>query len=158
MNLSSITKRWSVATLACLAVAAAAAAQRRPADLIVTNARVVMMNRPSPRATAFAVRDGNFVAVGDAADVAPHRGAKTRLIDARGHTVIPGLVDSHSHAIRQGRLYNQELRWDGVDSLERGLAMIREQATRVPKGQWVQVIGGGPRTSSRNDARPPCGS
>ena len=142
MSLSSNTKRWGIATLTCLAVVVAAAAQQQPADLIVTNARVVTMNRRHPRATAFAVRDGNFVAVGAAADVAPYRGAKTRVIDARGHTVIPGLVDSHSHAIRQGRLYNQELRWDGVDSLERGLAMIREQANRVPKGQWVQVIGG----------------
>jgi predicted amidohydrolase YtcJ len=44
--------------------------------------------------------------------------------------------------IRQGRLYNTELRWDGVDSLERGLAMIREQAKRTPKGQWIAVIGG----------------
>jgi hypothetical protein len=142
VNLSSITRRWCIATLVCLAVATATAAQRRPADLIVTNAKVVTMNRQHPRATAFAVRDGNFVAVGDAADVARYRGAKTRVIDARGHTVIPGLVDSHSHAIRQGRLYNQELRWDGVDSLARGLAMIREQANRVPRGQWVQVIGG----------------
>ncbi|HWS87661.1 MAG TPA: amidohydrolase [Pyrinomonadaceae bacterium] len=142
MNVSPKTKRWGVATLICLAVATAAAARQRPADLIVTNAKVVTMNRPSPRANAFAVRGGNFVAVGDVADVAPYRGAKTRVIDARGHTVIPGLVDSHSHAIRQGRLYNLELRWDGVDSLERGLAMIREQAGRTPRGQWVQVIGG----------------
>ena len=88
------------------------------------------------------MRDGKFVAVGDAASVAAYRGEKTRVIDARGRTVIPGLNDSHSHVVREGRLYNQELRWDGVDSLERGLAMIREQAKRTPKGQWVQVIGG----------------
>jgi hypothetical protein len=142
MNLSSNTRRWSIAALICLATATAAAAQQRPADLIVTNAKVVTMNRQQPRATAFAVRNGNFVAVGDAADVSPYRGAKTRMIDARAHVVIPGLVDSHTHAVREGRLYNQELRWDGVDSLERGLAMIREQANRTPKGQWVQVIGG----------------
>ena len=46
------------------------------------------------------------------------------------------------HVIRGGRFYNLELRWDGVDSLERGLAMIREQAKRTPKGQWVRIIGG----------------
>lgn len=142
MNLSSNTNRWSSATLICLAMAIATAAQQQPADLIVTNAKVVTMNPQHPQATAFAVRNGNFVAVGDAADVAPYRGAKTRVIDARGHAVIPGLADSHSHVVREGRLYNQELRWDGVDSLERGLAMIREQANRTPKGQWVQVIGG----------------
>ena len=71
-----------------------------------------------------------------------HRGLGTRVIDARGLAVIPGLNDSHAHVVREGRVYNTELRWDGVDSLERGLAMIREQAKRTPKDQWVQVIGG----------------
>ena len=63
----------------------------------------------------------------------------TRVIDAGGRRVIPGLNDSHLHAVRGGRFYNLELRWDGVDSLERALQMIREQAERTPKGQWVRV-------------------
>ena len=70
------------------------------------------------------------------------RGDRTRVIDAGGRRVIPGLNDSHLHAVRGGRFYNLELRWDGVDSLERALQMIREQAKRTPKGQWVRVIGG----------------
>jgi predicted amidohydrolase YtcJ len=114
----------------------------RAADLVVVNAKVVTMDDAGPRATAFAVKDGTFIAVGSDADMTPHRGEGTRVIDARGHTVIPGLNDSHAHVIREGRLYNLELRWDGVDSLERGLAMIREQAQRTPKGQWVSVVGG----------------
>jgi predicted amidohydrolase YtcJ len=80
--------------------------------------------------------------VGGDEDVEPLRGDKTRHVDARGRTLIPGLNDSHAHAIRAGRFYNLELRWDGVDSLARGLAMIREQAQRTPPGQWVRVIGG----------------
>jgi predicted amidohydrolase YtcJ len=115
---------------------------QQPADLIVTNAKVITVDTQRPQASAFAVRDGTFVAVGDAADVAPHRGEQTRVIDAKGHTIIPGLNDSHAHVVRGGRFYNLELRWDGVDSLQRGLAMIREQAQRTPKGQWVRVIGG----------------
>lgn len=112
------------------------------ADLVVTGAQVFTMDAQRPKATAFAVRDGRFVAVGEAADVAPLRGATTRHVDARGRSVVPGLVDSHLHAIRAGRFYNLELRWEGVDSLARGLAMIREQAQRTPAGQWVRVIGG----------------
>jgi predicted amidohydrolase YtcJ len=64
------------------------------------------------------------------------------VIDAGGRTLIPGLNDSHLHAVRGGRFYNLELRWDGVKSLKQGLAMIREQAERTPKGHWVRVIGG----------------
>jgi predicted amidohydrolase YtcJ len=70
------------------------------------------------------------------------RGERTRLIDARGRRVIPGLNDSHLHAIRGGLQYNLELRWDGVGSLARGLQMILEQAMRTPKDQWVRVMGG----------------
>jgi len=56
--------------------------------------------------------------------------------------VIPGLNDSHFHLARGGRDYNLELRWDGVESLQRGLQMIAEQALRTPSGQWVRVVGG----------------
>jgi predicted amidohydrolase YtcJ len=100
------------------------------------------MDPQRPNAAELAVRDGEFIAVGSEAEVQRFRGEKTRSIDARGRTLIPGLSDSHAHAIRGGRFYNLELRWDGVDSLARGLAMIREQAQRTPPGQWVRVIGG----------------
>ncbi len=137
------------ALLAILWLAGGAAAQQPaqapapgPADLIVTNAKVFTMDPERPAASAFAVRDGRFLAVGDEAEVQRVRGEKTRLIDARGRTLIPGLNDSHLHAIRGGRFYNLELRWDGVDSLAHALAMIREQAQRTPPGQWVRVIGG----------------
>ncbi|MDZ4859693.1 MAG: amidohydrolase [Candidatus Hydrogenedentes bacterium] len=113
-----------------------------PADLIVTNAKVHTVDAAHPQATAFAVKDGKFTAVSDDEEMAALRGEKTRMIDAGGLTIIPGLNDSHAHAVRGGRFYNLELRWDGVDSLERGLEMIREQAQRTPAGQWVRIIGG----------------
>jgi anti-anti-sigma factor len=65
-----------------------------------------------------------------------------RTVTEGGRRVVPGLNDSHLHAIRGGLFFNLELRWDGVGSVERGLEMIREQAKRTPQGQWVRVIGG----------------
>ena len=57
----------------------------------------------------------------------------TRLIDAGGRRVIPGLNDNHMHLVRGALLYNLELRWDGVASLQRGLEMIAAQAdTHTP--------------------------
>lgn len=130
--------------LACAAAVlhAASGQNRQPADLIVTNAEVYTMDDQRPRADSFAVKDGWFVDVGRGDAMMAYRGATTRVIDAQGLTVIPGLNDSHAHAIRGGRFYNLELRWDGVQSLEHGLAMIREQARRTPPGHWVRVIGG----------------
>src|SRR5207244_12483390 len=97
---------------------------------------------PRPRATAVGVRGGKFVAVGADREMARLRGPRTRMVDAGGRTLIPGLNDSHLHPTRGGRFYALELRWDGVDSLATGLRMAREQAARTPPGQWVAGIGG----------------
>jgi predicted amidohydrolase YtcJ len=113
-----------------------------PADLVVRNARIHTGDPANPTATAVAVRDGIFVAVGDDAAVAPHVGPATRIIDALSRRVIPGLNDSHLHVIRAGNNYFLELRWDGVPTLAMGLAMLAEQAGRTPPGQWVRVVGG----------------
>ena len=112
------------------------------ADLIVRNARVTTLKNDRPEAQAFSVRGEKIVAVGDDAEVMRLRGDGTRVIDADGRRVVPGLNDSHLHAVRGALFYNLELRWDGVTSLQRGLQLIREQAKRTPKGQWVRVIGG----------------
>lgn len=120
----------------------AATAPQEPADLIVHNAKIITLEQALPEAQALAVRGETFVAVGREDYVMTFRGDRTRVIDAGGRRVIPGLNDSHIHAVRGGRFYNLELRWDGVESLEQGLRMVRDQAKRTPKGQWVRVIGG----------------
>ena len=113
------------------------------ADMIVFGAKVTTLDGDaSDGATAFAVRGERFLAVGNEAVVMRWGDERTRVVDAGGRRVIPGLNDSHLHAIRGGLLYNLELRWDGVATLERGLEMIREQAERTPTGQWVRVMGG----------------
>jgi len=114
----------------------------RAAELIVHEARITTLDPAQPEAEALAVREGVIVAVGTEDEVMRWRGPGTRLIDASNRRLIPGLNDSHTHAVRGGRFYTLELRWDGVDTLARGLAMIREQAQRTPEGQWVRVIGG----------------
>ncbi|MFJ8601887.1 amidohydrolase [Streptomyces shenzhenensis] len=112
------------------------------AELVVRNARIHTGDPKRPRAEALAVKDGVITAVGDDQDVAPHIGAATHVVDALGRRMIPGLNDAHLHVIRGGLNYVLELRWDGVPTLRQGLAMLRDQAARTPKGQWVRVVGG----------------
>ncbi len=112
------------------------------ADLILINARIATMDTERPSASALAIREGRFVAVGDESTVLPRRGSRTKVIDADGRTVIPGLIDSHTHIIRGGLNYNLELRWDGVPTLADAMAMLRAQALRTPPPQWVRVVGG----------------
>ena len=122
--------------------ASPAFAQAGSADLVLVNARITTMDPSRPEATALAARDGAFVAVGDRSDVASLIGPFTQVIDAKGQRVIPGLIDSHTHAIRGGVNYNLEVRWDGVDSLEEALHLLRVQAERTPEGQFIRVAGG----------------
>jgi predicted amidohydrolase YtcJ len=112
------------------------------ADLVVRNARVFTGDPRRPAASAVAIGGGRILTVSDDHGVARHVAPSTRVVDAVGRRVIPGLVDSHMHVIRTGLAYLLELRWDGVRSLREALAMLREQAARTPPGQWVRVVGG----------------
>ncbi len=112
------------------------------ADTILTNGRFHTVDRQQPLAEAVAIRDAKFLAAGSLADVMQYHNEDTRVIDLQGHTVIPGLNDSHLHLIRGGLNYNLELRWEGVPSVADALRMLREQALRTPSPQWVRVVGG----------------
>ena len=112
------------------------------ADLIITNAKVAVMDVNNTFTEAIAVKDGQVLATGTNRELLVLQGDSTKVLDAEGRTVIPGLNDSHLHLTRGGRFYNAELRWDGVSSLKKALQMLKEQAERTPEGQWVRVIGG----------------
>ncbi len=113
-----------------------------PADLVVRNAKVTTVDPKVPSAEAFAIKDGLFYRVGSNSSVADLIGGKTKVVDAKGHRVIPGLHDSHTHGIREGLHYAMELRWDWVDSVEEALAMLAEEVKHTPKGQWIRIVGG----------------
>ncbi|MEM6256954.1 MAG: amidohydrolase [Planctomycetota bacterium] len=113
-----------------------------PADLILINGKVTTMDPTLPDATALACSGDKFVAVGSDADIQRLAGPQTKVINASGKRVVPGLNDSHMHFVRECLVYNLETRWDGVDSLAEAMGMLREQAKRTPKGQWIRVIGG----------------
>ncbi len=112
------------------------------AELILFNGKFHTVDRQNPTASAVAIREGRFVAVGSDAQAMAFRGAGTQVIDLKGRTVIPGLNDSHLHLIRGGLNYNLELRWEGVPSVADALRMLKAQADRTPTPQWVRVVGG----------------
>jgi len=120
----------------------AGAASAQKADIIITNGKVSTMDDRNTQVRAVAIAGNKIIFTGTDTQVMKLRSGKTRIIDAGGKRVIPGLFDSHSHFIRAGRFYNTELRWDGVTTLKRALQMLKEQAARTPKGEWVRVVGG----------------
>jgi predicted amidohydrolase YtcJ len=114
----------------------------RTADLIVFNGKIATQDDRRSFVTALAIADGKIVASGSEAHVMAWARDDAKRIDLQGHTVIPGLNDSHLHVIRGGLNFNMELRWDGVPSLHDALAMLKAQVARTPAPQWVRVVGG----------------
>ena len=128
--------------LLCLSCKKDVQPDKSTADLIVHNAKVAVMDQGGSIMQAIAIKDGKVMATGNNKDILTLKDDSTKIIDAGGKTIIPGLNDSHLHLTRGGRFFNAELRWDGVKSLRRALKMLKEQAERTPEGQWVRVIGG----------------
>ena len=112
------------------------------ADTLVVNGRIATLDPKNPNAEAIAIRGERIVEVGNPGELEKYRGPNTRVIDAGRRIVIPGLNDAHTHFIRGGLTYTNEVRWDGVPSLAEGMRRVREQAKRTPPPHWVQVIGG----------------
>jgi predicted amidohydrolase YtcJ len=111
-------------------------------DLILYNGRITTLDRKQPEASAVAISNGVFAAVGSDAQIMPLAGSATRVIDLQGKRVLPGLIDNHLHIIRGGLNFNMELRWDGVRSLAMAMEMLRAQVAITPPPQWVRVVGG----------------
>ncbi len=111
-------------------------------ELILHRGLFTTLDRANPTATAVAITDGKFSAVGRDNDVMKLAGEETKIIDLKGRRVLPGLIDNHLHIIRGGLNFNMELRWDGVRSLADAMAMLKRQVAITPPPQWVRVVGG----------------
>lgn len=142
---------------ACLAFAfiftAAFAQISSPApDTILFNGKLVVYD--GAPAQALAVRNGKITAIGNASKIRALAGASTRVIDLGGRTVIPGLIDSHIHAIRASLSYTTEVHWFGVRTINEALARIHTAAQNAPQGSWLIVAGGWSDRQFREDRRP----
>src|SRR5688572_21055373 len=94
----------------CLLGVVAMGAQ--PAQLVVRGANVLTVDTNKPRAQAFAIADGKFVAVGSDESMRPFIDAKTRVLDLAGKTVVPGFIDAHAHP---GPEYPEDSAFAAVD-------------------------------------------
>ena len=125
---------------ASLGGAAWAAGPQAP-DLVVLNARVLTVDARRPRAQAFAVRDGRFVAVGESADIRALAGPRTQTYDAKGMTIVPGFIDCHNHAMGEWLLYEVlvgnpfEVEFVTIDGI---VGKLRAKAQTLPPDTWIE--------------------
>jgi predicted amidohydrolase YtcJ len=106
------------------------------ATLIVHNAKVLTVDAKFSIAAAIAVKDDRILAVGNNDAILKHKGSATKLIDAKGKTVMPGLYDSHTHPTGAATSeFDEELPY--LKSLEDEFTYIRKKAKELPEGEWI---------------------
>src|SRR6266849_5820827 len=119
----------------------AAADEGQDADLVVLNAKVYTVDSRAPRAEAFAVAAGRFVAVGSTQDIKAFIGKGTQTFDAKQMTIVPGFIDCHNHAPGEVLLYEvlvgnpYVVEFVTIDSI---VEKLRSKAAQTPPGTWVE--------------------
>lgn len=129
-----------IAALVLLLGITPAAAQQAPADIILTGGKIVTVDARFTIAEALAIRGQRIVAVGSGAEIDKLKGPQTRTIALNGRTVIPGLIDNHSHWVRAAE--HNELRFDGVTTRKRAIALLTARVASAKPGEWIAVLGG----------------
>jgi predicted amidohydrolase YtcJ len=128
----------SCAVIALLGAAATPAWQQGPADLIVVNAKVLTVDATNTQAEAVAIRGNTFAAVGSTEAIRKMAGPATRVIDAGGRTVVPGLIESHVHATgaARGEVLQPFVQLHSIQEIK---DWVRARAKEVGPGQWVRL-------------------
>jgi predicted amidohydrolase YtcJ len=127
-------------TLLFLAFALSLHAQT--ADTIYHNGKIVTVDAEFRVVSGLAVKGDRILAADDIAKLKPLAGPQTKLVDLKGRTVIPGLIDNHLHFLRDAMRWRQQTRIDGITSRAKALEVIAAKAKASPEGQWVFVLGG----------------
>lgn len=109
-------------------------------ELLFVNGRI-FTGLGAPECDALAIRDGLVTAVGRSIDLREHITPAGHVFDLGGRRVVPGLIDSHIHAVRAGATWRQRVDWSGVRSLPAALDLVRDAAA-TRQGEWVAVVGG----------------
>jgi predicted amidohydrolase YtcJ len=129
----------SAAALLMLGLQAPALAQP---DTVLLDGKIVTVDPEFSIREAIAIRDGKVLALGRSTELRELAGPETRIVDLGGRTVIPGLIDSHMHAIRAGLSFATEVNWVGARTLTEALRRISVAAEQRPPGAWLIVAGG----------------
>src|SRR5687767_12107140 len=110
--------------------------QSTSADIVFKNGNVYTVDPKAPRAQAIAVTKDRIVFVGSNADAQKFVGAKTRVVDLKGGTVLPGFADAHQHLSGVG-FREMTLNLEGTTSLEDLLAKVKARVDQAKPGEWV---------------------
>jgi predicted amidohydrolase YtcJ len=127
---------------ALFAILLTASGWAQSADAILINGKILTADARFSTYPAAAIRDGKIAALGTDAEIRKLAGSGTQVLDLDGRTVIPGLIDSHMHAIRAALSFATEVNWIGTHSLKEALQRITDASHAMKAGAWLIVAGG----------------
>src|SRR5205807_3785107 len=107
-----------------------------PADTIIVHGKVYTVNAQKPWAEALAIRGDKIVAVGSNREIERFRGRGTRVIDARGHLVLPGFTDCHIHFL-SGSLALGQVNLEGARTVAEIQQRVKDYAASHPGRGWI---------------------
>ena len=108
-------------------------------DLRLTNGHIVTMDKKNPVATEVQIRNGRFESVGKSTQ---KPGPCTQVINLRGRTAVPGLIDNHNHIVLLGLRPGYDTRLETASSIADMQALIQTRAKSVPAGGFITAMGG----------------
>jgi len=125
-------------SVACCLIAACASQRRadEAAEVVFENGNFITLDPGAPQAEAVAVRGERIVAVGSREEIEKYRGDETEVVDLKGLTVVPGLIDAHEHFPRIGKRV-QQVFLDETRSAAEALEIVKRELEKVPPGEWL---------------------
>ena len=135
MKLSKILLGLSGILISCC-VAAGDPERQQSADLILSGARIFTSNQHQPWAQAVAIRNGQFIFVGDAAGALKFRSEDTKYIELDGRLVLPGLIDAHAHP---GYIEVEQYGEISETDEDKMLAAVQKYAEQHPDEEWLRL-------------------
>ena len=130
----------ALTSLICIGNSIHAAEQ---ADTVFINGQIETLNAKQPKASAVAVKDETFIAVGSNQKIKAYVGPNTKVIDLNQQLAVPGLVDAHTHPMETIWLKEVwvDARYPGTPSVKQALLNIAARVKSTPQGQWIYVAG-----------------
>lgn len=110
-------------------------------DLILENGRIHTMDARGTVASSVAIKDGRFMEI-ERGRSGLRAGRKTRVVDLRGRTVVPGIIDNHNHLVLMGNRPGFHTPLENAHSIAEALAIYAARAREVPNNAWITTIGG----------------
>ncbi len=112
-----------------------------PADMILINGKVITVDSRDSIAQAVAIAGGKILAVGANAEIQGRTGPNTRVIDLRGRTATPGLIDSHVHFQQVDAMYTVDLSDLSIKKMDDALARVKSKVDLLKAGEWIRGRG-----------------